>query len=164
MGLFDYFELVGPSDWVLCYEGHECRSFQTKDLENLVFHYYVFDRCLYKLHEGEDYEDVSDYEYVPSVTGLEIVQKHRALPVSLGPKATVVASARCEECKPIYITSRWEGRLQALYPWVEYRFGFDGGLLTDVNIVRVESREDVRRLATNPLDDDDPRVVALLGH
>lgn len=116
MGMFDHLELVGAHDAILCSAGHECRSLQTKDLPGcLMYTYYIFDGYLYRLEPESD-----DYEYIP----FSSFSKERARPVSLGPKVLVNAYTTCTACTPgVYPNGNKR------YPWVEYIFEIDGGVV-----------------------------------
>lgn len=116
MGMFDYLELVGPNDAVLCAEGHECRSLQTKDMPYgcMMYTYYVCNGVLYKLNESDEYYGWSDFVAKQDLIG----------PVLFRGRVIVNAYTTCRQCKPKYINKN------ELYPWVEYMFEFEGGVLT----------------------------------
>jgi hypothetical protein len=154
MGMFDRFELVGKNDAVLCAAGHEMRSLQTKDTDCDADTYLVFDGLLYKVEQLD-----VEYEYTLHYKGLASIQKRYAQPVSLGANASVVAYSACEECLPVLTEAEtdsfWGGRLIEHQPWVEYEFLFDGGHLTAVKPLRLETRDELRQKFSGSLPDDD---------
>lgn len=133
MGMYDDFSVKAPHPQLICAQGHSLKTFQTKDFECSLDHYYLNgDNTLSRLR-CQAYDDDLPQEAV-----LEDV------------KFTVMANiyTDCKECETIYsITTTSDGRswITERRPNCDFEAFFKKGVLQYVEPIILETPEMVRK-------------------
>ena len=163
MGMYDSFYIMSAADTekISCPAGHRMVNveLQTKDLECVMASYHVFEGRLFMLKRNAD-----EQTEPPVMHGDSLIITRRQEGRSVDLTQNVVVYTHCHKCLPVVVEqdSAWS-RVTGRYPFNEWELKLEKGKLVDVEHVRVESREDVRKtLIKNGVDgvlDDNDRVA-----
>lgn len=143
MGMYDDVEIVDPRITIACDAGHRLTQFQTKDFENAMDRYYVYDRRLFRYRYMSDTRERVRFDLDPEQGNLFI--RHTSVASPHGFTGAVQIYAHCETCLPVlYIgeyTSVLNEAVHERQPWCEFSIQFIDGKYVAATSVRVESRE-----------------------
>ena len=163
MGMYDDLHLTGmTADAAKCAHGHSLSDFQTKSLECNLNSYYVHSGRLYLMTRNEGRRPFANARF--EEIGKELKITYSSVCKSVDHTGEVLVHASCETCEPVYFEneSGFMSGVDSRSPWCEFALFFKGGVLENVEPVRVESRDEVRekllKAAQFPLPDDD-RIV-----
>lgn len=150
MGMFDHVYPIGEKKFT-CREGHEIIEFQTKDLENALLKYYLFDGRLYEeVHKAKaelDPKSVDDRILrIAKQTSIDAIDKSPRY-------KTVSIYTDCKECLPILTKSVWGSAEQ--HPNVEYELGFG----KDGQVEKIENKSETREELQSKLTEQGLRIV-----
>jgi hypothetical protein len=147
-----------------CPAGHEVGSFQTKDFECQMHDYYVSGERLYS--------ETSETEHSRHEVNGEILTFTRTSEMRRYDfTGQVSVYGYCERCRPVLLLKErafggpYGDLVDERRPWQEWRLTLDRGVVTGVEPVRNETRDDVReKLARDELKrdlilDDDERLA-----
>lgn len=157
MGMYDTLYILEKSS-LKCACGHEINRFQTKDLDNMLNEYYLFkNKRLYCVEK--DYSKLDrPNEYTLEKDNLIIIYKSKCNFVSFSGK--INAYSECRQCKPIcYRHKTWaHDYVDHMYPWIEYCLIFEKGIVKDIEVVRADTREQLKKSVSGCLPDNN-RIV-----
>lgn len=149
MGTFDEFHFIGSDAvQVSCAAGHPQREgLQTKDLDNLMRHFYVFGGSVYEASSPFETSAIPFSHNTYNVEGDRLVEVCRTTyQLSTAIDGPITMYTTCQECVPIFYEDRnsWRGDIGSQQPWSQWIVTFDHGKLINVRSDRCETREGVR--------------------
>lgn len=157
-----------------CPEGHDVSRLQSKDLDQCMSQFYVFDGRLYAATNRGRFQskEAKSETRTSSVVRGRLCITHERMYEADTRTATFVAYSQCDACKPVYYLStrgvsfRSDGPLAEARPWQEFRIEVRKGVIRSIGTDGCETRDDVRKrlLESCPADhvlaDDDKLVGA----
>ena len=162
MGLFDYVSILDKNvlEKVKCHYGHpQDMDLQTKDLEDSMDKFYLFNNALYHRGTGwgagmEDPSVIREAPYTDKYGILKIPSYIKAVHFPI--TDTIRVYATCPYCNPVVFLRKdedpskmrkqgflWGDGRTRVRPWVEYKLTFVEDVLINVSPVKLETREEV---------------------
>lgn len=167
MSVYDNFVIAGePDSRFRCASGHPVIDMQSKDFDCAMLTYRVFGGKIYVSKRDGLFSDDLPASSVHVQDGNLIVTE-RTIHTQVRTSVSARVYTHCEMCEPVMtVSSRgsWHGDIcEEWRPWCEFQILYRDGEITEVNPLRVETREAVRKglreRGLKDLLDDDPLVI-----